>query len=203
MDSYRSDLLDLLLTLVDRLPRDPLAVLEVGAVPPAYRREYRTSARGSVVESLLIQRGTPARAYRIVDRDPTTEPDLVWDLERPPAQGVEAELVVCSEVLEHCQRPEVVLRNLAACLRPGGRLLVTVPFVFDCHEPAPDLWRWTPAGLRTLVSRAGFEPIAEAQTPGSRSVGLLAVLTRPGEGWQASAATARAYEILDSFGPGS
>jgi len=34
---------------------------------------------------------------------------------------------VCSEVLEHVDDPVAVLNAVAACLKPGGRLVVTVP----------------------------------------------------------------------------
>ncbi|MBI3113686.1 MAG: class I SAM-dependent methyltransferase [Rhodospirillales bacterium] len=49
------------------------------------------------------------------------------------ADGIPGELrgwashVVCSEVLEHVDDPVRVLVNAWACLKPGGRLVVTVP----------------------------------------------------------------------------
>lgn len=45
----------------------------------------------------------------------------------PAALRGSASHVVCSEVLEHVDDPVRVLVNAGTCLRPGGRLVVTVP----------------------------------------------------------------------------
>ena len=38
------------------------------------------------------------------------------------------DLVVCSEVLEHIEEYHPLIDNMYTALRPGGRLIVTVPF---------------------------------------------------------------------------
>ena len=45
------------------------------------------------------------------------------------------------------------------CLRPGGRLLLTVPFAARWHFIPHDYWRYTPSGLHLLLTAAGFEDI--------------------------------------------
>jgi SAM-dependent methyltransferase len=65
-----------------------------------------------------------ARGYTGVDLVAGPGVDVVadaadWRPEQPP------DLVVCCEVLEHTPRPEAVVRNAAAMLAPGGRLVVT------------------------------------------------------------------------------
>jgi len=67
-----------------------------------------------------------ARGYTGVDLVPGRGVDVVADAAdwRPPA-GPAPDLVVCCEVLEHTPRPEAVVRNAAAMLAPGGRLVVT------------------------------------------------------------------------------
>jgi SAM-dependent methyltransferase len=66
---------------------------------------------------------------------------------------------LCSEVLEHVDRPDHLLRNARAYLAPGARLVVTVPggrmSAFDQH--IGHRRHYTPAELGALLSSAGFE----------------------------------------------
>ena len=54
-----------------------------------------------------------------------------WDIrklaERADFQGV-FEIAICLEVIEHLGDDRALMRNLAACLKPGGRLLLTTPY---------------------------------------------------------------------------
>ena len=66
---------------------------------------------------------------------------------------------VCSEVLEHVDAPQKLLAAAAACLRPGGRLVVTVPggpmSAFDRH--IGHRRHYTRARLARLMEEAGFQ----------------------------------------------
>jgi hypothetical protein len=42
-------------------------------------------------------------------------------------------------------------------LRPGGSLVITVPFMARLHEEPHDYFRYTRHGLRLLLLEAGFE----------------------------------------------
>ena len=69
-----------------------------------------------------------------------------------------ASLAVCSEVLEHVDHPEVLLRNAAVYLAPGCRLVVTVPggpmSALDRH--IGHRTHYKPSTLKTLLERSGF-----------------------------------------------
>jgi hypothetical protein len=49
-------------------------------------------------------------------------------------------------------------------LRPGGRLLLTVPFIWDEHEQPRDYARYSSFGLRALLERTGFELVAQRKS---------------------------------------
>jgi predicted SAM-dependent methyltransferase len=67
--------------------------------------------------------------------------------------------VVCAEVLEHVKYPDAALLFCFDVLRPGGKLIITVPFAFPIHNFPDDYWRYTPSGLRLLLTEAGFVDI--------------------------------------------
>jgi SAM-dependent methyltransferase len=64
--------------------------------------------------------------------------------------------VLSLEVFEHVPDPDGMLAEMHRVLRPGGRLLVTVPFLSQQHALPYDFWRYTPQGLRAMLEQAGF-----------------------------------------------
>ena len=44
------------------------------------------------------------------------------------------DVVVIAEVLEHLHSPHLAVENLRNTLRPNGRLVLTVPFIFPIPE---------------------------------------------------------------------
>lgn len=70
-------------------------------------------------------------------------------------------LVVALDVLEHLDDPAAAAREFRRALRPGGRLLVTVPayqWLWSSHDVAlGHRRRYTRSPLRDLLTSAGFE----------------------------------------------
>jgi SAM-dependent methyltransferase len=83
--------------------------------------------------------------------------DLCADLDRE----LEFDVVICEQVLEHVVDPCAAATNLRRLCAPGGRVIVSTPFLIKVHElpiyAMHDYWRFTPRGLRTLLERAGLE----------------------------------------------
>lgn len=77
-----------------------------------------------------------------------------------PVADASVSNVLATETLEHVSRPERFLAEARRCLLPGGRLLLTVPFAARWHFIPHDYWRFTPSGLRQLLTEAGFAEIA-------------------------------------------
>jgi SAM-dependent methyltransferase len=83
--------------------------------------------------------------------------DLCAELDGQP----QFDVVICEQVLEHVVDPCTAVANLRRICAPGGRVIVSTPFLVKVHElPAyamHDYWRFTPRGLRMLLERAGLE----------------------------------------------
>ena len=64
--------------------------------------------------------------------------------------------VLCNQVLEHVFNPDYFLSEIHRVLKPSGKLLLTVPFVWDEHEKPYDFARYTSFGLTSLLEKNGF-----------------------------------------------
>jgi SAM-dependent methyltransferase len=84
-----------------------------------------------------------------------------FDICAPVAEPGRFDVVICEQVLEHVPDPFGAARNLCELCAPGGRVVVSTPFLIRIHElpmyDMRDYWRFTPRGLRTLLERGGLE----------------------------------------------
>lgn len=69
---------------------------------------------------------------------------------------------ICTQVLEHVFDPEEFLREIKRCVK--GKVLFTVPFMWDEHEQPYDYARYSSYGLKHLLNKAGFRIIEERKT---------------------------------------
>ena len=111
----------------------------------------------------------PATNYVGVDIDtPVTRAlasaDVFYDGRRLPFPDQQFDAVLCSQVLEHVFTPEEFLAEIRRVLRPGGTLLLAVPFVWDEHEQPADFARYSSFGLRALLGRGGFAVAEQRKT---------------------------------------
>jgi len=63
---------------------------------------------------------------------------------------------LCFETLEHVPDPFRAAHEIYRILRPGAKLLMSVPHLSRLHDEPHDYYRFTSYGLRHLLSRAGF-----------------------------------------------
>lgn len=82
--------------------------------------------------------------------------DLLYDGTTLPVADGQFDAILCNQVLEHVFAPDNFVAELFRALRPGGHLLLTVPFVWDEHEQPFDYARYSSFGLASLLQRHGF-----------------------------------------------
>jgi ubiquinone/menaquinone biosynthesis C-methylase UbiE len=70
-----------------------------------------------------------------------------------PVEDASFDVVLCTQVLEHCDDPARVVSELRRVTRPGGRVLASTHGVQVYHPSPTDHWRWTHTGLELLFTR--------------------------------------------------
>jgi SAM-dependent methyltransferase len=85
--------------------------------------------------------------------------DHVYDGKKFPFGDGEFDSIVTNQVLEHVFNPDEFLDEINRILKVNGKLLLTVPFVWDEHEQPYDYARYSSFGLKSLLERNGFEII--------------------------------------------
>lgn len=86
--------------------------------------------------------------------------DIVADLNEPlPIASEVADTVISLSVMEHLREPQVFLGEAHRILKPGGAIILQVPFMWWVHEAPYDYYRYTQFGLQYMFQKAGFSNI--------------------------------------------
>lgn len=83
--------------------------------------------------------------------------NIVADGKNLPFKNNSFDLVIIESVLEHIDEPEKVIEESARVLKKGGRIHISIPFVFGFHGSPNDFNRYTLVGLVKRLKNNGFE----------------------------------------------
>jgi SAM-dependent methyltransferase len=146
---------------------------------PIARALVAGGGRGRGSEQRLLDlkglNGKPGVIVGNIDR--TVEPDLVTNLASPwPFKESSFDLVHSTWVLEHIESPQAFFREAYMVLRPGGFLVMAVPFIHPKHGSPFDYWRYTDTALISLARSYGFRRVAATAVSGGPFVACLSLL---------------------------
>lgn len=86
--------------------------------------------------------------------------DIIADLNGTlPIDDQVADTVVSLSVMEHLCEPQLFLSEACRILKPGGFIVLQVPFMWWVHEAPYDFFRYTRYGLQYMFEKAGFKNI--------------------------------------------
>lgn len=104
--------------------------------------------------------------------------DVEHDLGKAlPFSSNEFDTVLLSDVLEHVNDPDLLLAEVARVIKPGGHLLLNIPFLYWLHEVPHDNQRFTEFALKRKVVEAGLE-VAEFSVVGGGVAVLADVISK-------------------------
>lgn len=91
--------------------------------------------------------------YVVLDYVDTYHPHIVGDIQALSLPDASEENIVCLAVLEHVENPFKSFAEIHRVLKPGGKCLIYVPFLFYYHAEKgyySDFWRFTKDALISL-----------------------------------------------------
>ena len=141
---FKPGLIGLHRAIAEMAPRLEGRLLDVGCGGKPYQSLF------PVIEYIGLEIDTPEiRALK--------QADYYYDGESFPFTEQCFDGVICNQVLEHVFIPDQFLGEIQRVLKPGGKLLLTIPFVWDEHEQPWDYARYSSFGLKRLLEKNGFE----------------------------------------------
>lgn len=84
---------------------------------------------------------------------------VYYDGAKLPFEDKSFDVLLCVEVLEHVPDPTKFLADLHRVLKPGGQIILTVPWSARLHHLPHDYSRFTRFGLATRLTSTGFVEI--------------------------------------------
>jgi SAM-dependent methyltransferase len=138
---------------------------------------YKAFKKNEVAEKIMINIGAGVKPIHDeiinVDVFPYEGIHIVAEGSNLPFLDASINLVICESVIEHVLEPELVFKEIARVLAPGGYAYVSLPFMYPFHASPNDFTRFTRNALRQRFS--GFEVIDEGMRAGPMTAlqGLL------------------------------
>jgi SAM-dependent methyltransferase len=123
-------------------------VLDVGCGQKPYQHLFNTT---SYIGMDIEQSGHSHQDENI---------DVFYDGKTFPFEDASFDNALTNQVFEHVFNPEEFLKEINRVLKPGGHLLITVPFVWDEHEQPYDYARYSSFGLTHVLKINGFEIVS-------------------------------------------
>jgi len=139
---------------------DPKTLLD--AVPQGSGHALDLGGGAGALKEILEQKGYQYLNAEIQRRKTVASLVLTDAHNLPFKDGVFA-LVVSNDSLEHFLRPQEVVAEVGRVLATGGQFIIHVPFLQPFH--GNDTYRYTPVGLRYLLSDVAGLEIVSLESP--------------------------------------
>lgn len=138
-------------------------VLDIGSGKGAFAKELAT-------HNQVFSLDYPATAIRY-----EATCDVYGDVRRLPFRNASVDVAIFFEVLEHVTEPAIAMAEISRILKPGGKLIASVPFVYPIHDAPYDYWRFTRYGIMEMLGQFSLE-MKQVKSHGNAFVTVLQML---------------------------
>jgi SAM-dependent methyltransferase len=101
--------------------------------------------------------------------------DIYFDGKSIPLADDSVDFVLSTEVFEHVFNLSEIMDEIKRVLKPGGQLIVTIPFFWEEHEIPFDFARYTSYGFNSIIQDKKFELVSKWKT-GTESLVLCQLM---------------------------
>lgn len=97
------------------------------------------------------------KEYKTLDSDRKLKPDFCSDVHEMKLPKESFDVVLATEILEHCYEPQKVVDNIWKVLKKNGECVASVPLIYPVHfgEEYKDYYRFTEDGMKHLFRKFG------------------------------------------------
>ena len=112
---------------------------------------------GSAKYRNIIKQGSSE--YISFDVAPSENVDVVGDVLNLPFRNDSFDTVISTQVLEHVEKPWIMIKEIRRVLKKDGICILTAPFMVPYHADPNDYFRYTIEGMKSLLRNENFETI--------------------------------------------
>ncbi|MBL0270815.1 MAG: class I SAM-dependent methyltransferase [Chitinophagaceae bacterium] len=108
-------------------------------------------------------------SYKAVDftQNKLNSVDIICDAAQVPLPDQSFDTCISTQVLEHVKDPNAVIAEACRLLKPGGKLIFSVPLYWPVHGEPWDFHRFTRFGIAELINKNGLRLISLTENGGS------------------------------------
>ena len=92
-----------------------------------------------------------------IEQLPNCKQDFMCSLDNIPKPDNTYDAILCTQVLEHVEFPQKVIRECYRVMKPGGMLFLSAPQGAGVHGEPHHFFNFTEYGLASLFKQAGFD----------------------------------------------
>lgn len=129
---------------------------------------------GSMPYESIIKKN--AQEYVGLDRHKAVENKdnfVLGTAESLPFSDESFDTVTAFQLLEHLPQPSAFIKEAYRVLKPGGKIIVSTPFMWGIHDDPHDYYRFTHQGLNQKLSENRFQVVSVRPAGGFWTVWIL------------------------------